>query len=235
MISRRDLLRAAGPASLGLVGVRAARAQARTRTAILFDSSLCLGCQACRVACQAQNGTGPAATFLRLPTTERGAYPRVAALTRRTACYHCGEAACVAICPVKATYKGPTGLTHVNVEQCIECGLCTKACPFGVPVLRANYPRAGMRRAFRCVGCESLVNAGQTPACVSTCIGGALRYGPRDQMVREAQARVAALRGSHPAASVYDAPELGGLNVLMILREAPAAYRLPARPQPAKA
>ncbi len=234
MISRRDLLRAAGPASLGLVGMRAARAQARQRMAILFDSSLCLGCQACRVACQAQNGTGPAATFLRLPTNERGTYPRVQALTRRAACLHCGDAACVAVCPVGATYKGPTGLTHVNVEQCIECGLCAKACPFGVPVLRAGYPRDRMRRAFRCVGCESLVNAGGVPACVSTCIGGALRYGPRDQLLREGQTRVAALRARHPGASVYDAPELGGLNVLMILREQPTTYRLPARPQPAR-
>lgn len=235
MISRRDLLRAAGPASLGLIGMKTARVQASQRMAILFDSSLCLGCQSCRVACQTQNGTGPAATFLRLPVAERGTYPRVQALTRRAACYHCGDAACVSVCPVKATYKGPTGLTHVNVEQCIECGLCVQACPFKVPTLRASYPRSGMRRAFRCVGCQSLVNAGQTPACVSTCIGGALRYGAREQLLREAKTRVLALRADHPAASVYDAPELGGLNVLMILREAPEAYGLPARPQPVKA
>jgi formate dehydrogenase iron-sulfur subunit len=159
----------------------------------------------------------------------------VQALTRRAACYHCGDAACVAVCPVKATYKGPTGLTHVNVEQCIECGLCVQACPFQVPTLRAGYPRSGMRRAFRCVGCESLVNAGQVPACVSTCIGGALRFGPREQLLRDARARVATLRATHPNASVYDAPELGGLNVLMVLREAPEAYGLPAKPQPVRA
>jgi hypothetical protein len=44
MISRRDLLRAAGPASLALIGMKTARAQASQRMAILFDSSLCLGC-----------------------------------------------------------------------------------------------------------------------------------------------------------------------------------------------
>ncbi len=235
MISRRSLLRTAAPAALGLVGMRASRAQARQRMAILFDSSLCLGCQACRVACQGQNSTGPAATFLRVPTTESGTYPRVAAATRRAACLHCGEAACVSVCPAKATYKGPTGLTHVNVEQCIECGLCVKACPFGVPVLRAGYPKAGMRRAFRCVGCENLVNAGGTPACISTCIGGALSYGPREELLRQAAARAGALRAANPNASVYDSARLGGLNVLMVLRQPPAAYGLPEKPQPVKA
>lgn len=51
----------------------------------------------------------------------------------RTSCQHCENPACLAVCPVKAVYKGPFGEVLVDVKKYIGCQRCLAACPYGVP------------------------------------------------------------------------------------------------------
>lgn len=154
--------------------------------AILQDMSLCMECQACRVACQAQNGLPPEESFIRFRFREQGRYPNVTHHIARFSCHHCNEAACEEMCLTGATFKGETGLTHFDRDRCIGCGYCEAYCPFWIPELKGG-------KASRCGGCQDLVEAGKAPTCVSTCISGALSYGPRAEMLKKAQDRVAAL------------------------------------------
>lgn len=192
--------------------------------AILQDMSLCMECQSCRVACQTHNALPPAQAYNTVRAVDRGTYPNVHHHASRITCYHCADAACVKVCPTAATYKGESGLTHFNAHKCIGCGDCASACPFGVPKVEEKV-------AVRCVGCESLTEAGKPPVCADTCISGALSFGTREAMLAKAEKRVAALRGKWPNAQVYSPEGVGGTAVIWVLRDKPEVYGLPANPK----
>lgn len=195
-----------------------------TTYAILQDMSLCMECQACRIACQMQNNLEPDHAFVKFRFTEAGTYPSVTHHVARLCCFHCEEAACVQICPTGACYKGATGLTHFDADRCTGCAYCAECCPFEVPAVQGN-------RAFRCVGCEALTAGGKSPACVSTCMAGALSYGPREEMLARARERVSALKQLYPNAQVYSPEGVGHTNLIWALRDSPEAYGLPANPE----
>ncbi|MFZ5815564.1 MAG: 4Fe-4S dicluster domain-containing protein [Bacillota bacterium] len=194
-----------------------------TTYAILQDMSLCIECQACRVACQMQNQLAPAEAFIRYRFAESGTYPRVAYHVARLTCFHCQDAPCVDACPTYATYKARTKLTHHDPEQCSSCGRCAEACPFGHPVLHNG-------KMLRCTGCPEFTKKGKEPACVGTCITGALSFGPRQEMLARAERRVRALKGRYPDAQVYSPEGVGGTGLIWVLRERPEVYGLPAAP-----
>ncbi len=191
--------------------------------AILQDTSLCIECQACRVACQLQNQLPPDVSYARFQFRESGVFPEVSHHVARLTCQHCADAACVAICPTGAVYKGEEGLTHFDPARCSGCGYCAEVCPFAVPTVKAD-------QAVRCAGCPALTADGQPPACVQTCLAGALSYGPRAQQLLRAEQRVAALRRRWPNANVYSPGGVGGTHLIWVLRDSPEAYGLPADP-----
>lgn len=195
--------------------------------AILQDMSLCMECQSCRVACQMHAGLPPAQAYSTVRAVDRGSYPNVQHHALRTTCYHCGDAACVKVCPTAATYKGESGLTHFTPAKCIGCGDCAEACPFHVP-------RLEQQKAVRCTGCQPLTAAGKPPVCVATCITGALDYGTREAMLTKAEKRVGALKGAWPNAQVYSPEGVGGTALIWVLRDRPEVYGLPADPQVAE-
>lgn len=192
-------------------------------TAILQDTSLCIECQACRVACQMQNQLPADVSYTKFVFRESGTFPKVTHHVVRMTCQHCTEAACVAVCPTGAVTKGSTGLTAFDPARCSGCAYCAQVCPFSVPTVPEN-------RAVRCVGCPSLTENGQPPACVQTCLAGALGYGPRAEMLKKAEQRVAALKARWPHANVYSPQGVGGTGVIWVLRDRPEAYGLPVSP-----
>lgn len=193
-------------------------------SAILQDMSLCMECHSCRVACQMQNGLSPERTFASIKSTDLGTYPNVAHHAIRLACEHCADAACVTSCPVTASYKGDSGLTHYNPDICIGCGNCVDECPFQVPTL-VNH------RTFRCNGCESLTESGKPPVCADTCISGAISYGKREDQLAKAEKRVAALKKAWPNAQVYSPAGVKGTGLIWVLRDKPEVYGLPVAPR----
>lgn len=120
---------------------------------MLIDTTRCIGCRACQVACKA---------FHNLPAektgffTKEGGYQNPPALSAKNLCVvsfneleandgevkwifakrqcmHCDEPACVAACPVTALHKTPEGPVTYDVKKCMGCRYCVWACPFGVP------------------------------------------------------------------------------------------------------
>ena len=190
-----------------------------TQMGFMVDLERCVGCNSCAVACKAENNTRPEAR----PGTEAGAadrfrgtveYRRVIAttvdrlreddttsLTRRfvsTACNHCDEPSCMAVCPGRAIYKDHhTGVVLINHTMCLGCRSCQFACPFN----GAQFN--GMSgRAQKCTFCQHrLAKDGVEPACVATCTSKALRY----TNVRAAEDVV-----DGEFISTYDGPEAPG-------------------------
>ena len=217
--------------------------------AILYDSSKCTACRGCQVACKSWNEHEAEETTnrgsyenpeelspetwvkMRFIETER-ADGKFAWLFARRACMHCTDASCAIVCPTGAILKTDEGFVHIDQEWCIGCGNCVQACPFNVP--HKDHHHTGT--AMKCTGCTSTglnrQDAGLAPACVTTCPTGALKFGDRDQLIEEANQRIADLKAKGLSnATLYGKNELGGLHVLYVLDDTPKAYGLPESPQ----
>ena len=216
--------------------------------AILYDSSKCTACRGCQVACKSWNEHEAE------ETTNRGSYEnpeelspetwvkmrfieteregKFAWLFARRACMHCTDASCSIVCPTGAILKTDEGFVHIDQEWCIGCGNCVQACPFDVP--HKDHHHTGT--AMKCTGCTSTglnrQDEGLAPACVTTCPTSALKFGERDQLLSEANQRIADLKAKGLSnATLYGKNELGGLHVLYVLEDIPEAYGLPESPQ----
>jgi len=219
--------------------------------AMLIDTSKCTACRGCQVACKQwndlpaekthnwgsyQNPPGLSANTWKLVTFhEVEKDDQVKWLFLPMQCLHCTQASCVSVCPTGAArHLGEFVLIDEN--QCIGCGYCVQACPFGVPHSIPGIDDHHKGTARKCIFCIDRVSNGLLPACAKTCPAGAYKFGERDEMVALGKARVGTLRNNgHPNASLYGENELGGLHVLLVLTEAPSLYGLPEAPRYATA
>lgn len=145
--------------------------------ACLVDTTRCIGCRACQVACKQWNdlpaeathcgGTGdgyenpPALsdkTYTRITFHEildhSGRLQRCVFVKRQ--CMHCRRPSCVSACPVAALekvkdeYGNPTGPVVYHGSKCMGCRYCMMACPFDVPTLQWDRPVAYVRKCTFC-------------------------------------------------------------------------------------
>ena len=100
------------------------------RYGMLINTKKCIGCYACRVACQRQNDLLPNEDFIRYEEKETGTYPAVRVETVPLQCMHCEDAPCAAVCPTGAAYIGTDGIVQVDHGRCIGCKYCMAACPY---------------------------------------------------------------------------------------------------------
>ncbi len=111
-----------------------------TRWGLTIDLDKCTGCQACVVACHAENNVpvvgeeetayGRSAHWLRIERYWEGEYPNVKAKFMPVMCQQCEEAPCEAVCPVYATYHSDEGLNGQIYNRCIGTRFCGSACPY---------------------------------------------------------------------------------------------------------
>lgn len=112
------------------------------RWAMVVDLDRCTGCQACVIACAAENnipvvGEDEAAYgrwlhWIRIERYWEGEYPNVKARFMPVMCKQCGEAPCEPVCPVFATYHNDEGLNTQIYNRCIGTRYCASACPYKV-------------------------------------------------------------------------------------------------------
>jgi molybdopterin-containing oxidoreductase family iron-sulfur binding subunit len=114
--------------------------KAKIQWGMVIDLDLCIGCQACTVACKQENNVsfvsqeqakmGRAIQWNQLiPTVlEELHHIKVRYLPRL--CNHCSNPPCVNVCPVEATYQNPEGLVGQIYSRCIGCRYCTVGCPY---------------------------------------------------------------------------------------------------------
>ncbi|MBN1566572.1 MAG: 4Fe-4S dicluster domain-containing protein [Acidobacteria bacterium] len=138
-----------------------------------FDTDRCVQCHACEVACKSWNGIEPGIRWRRVLDAWSGQFPNVENQTISYSCMHCEKPACIAVCPKQAISKrAEDGIVVVDQNKCIGCRSCSAACPFHIP----QYGRTGLMQ--KCDLCVERLASNKPPACVATCPGEALKYGP---------------------------------------------------------
>jgi anaerobic dimethyl sulfoxide reductase subunit B (iron-sulfur subunit) len=144
-----------------------------------INAGRCVQCQACEVACKATNSIELGPKWRRVATHWEGRFPDVTNIAASKACMHCAKPSCIDACPVEAISKrAEDGIVVVDQEKCISCKSCGSACPYGAP----QYGKSGKMQ--KCILCYSRIEKGKQPACVSTCPGEALGFGPIDELVK---------------------------------------------------
>jgi len=218
--------------------------QAETVTK-LVDTTTCIGCKACEVACQQWNDLPPETTvqfgtyqtlpeltpnfwnLIRFTETEVNNAP--AWLMRKDQCMHCAEPGCLLACPApNAIVQYSNGIVDFNQEHCIGCGYCITGCPFNIPKLSKKTGRV-----YKCTLCVDRVSVGLEPACIKACPTGCLQFGTKPQMLELAQRRVDQLKANGFAhAVVYDPPGVGGTGVVTVVAHGDrlGEYGLPENP-----
>jgi formate dehydrogenase beta subunit len=213
----------------------------------LVDTSTCIGCKACEVACQEWNdlkavGTVNLGDYQTLKTLdaefwnlirfdEREVDGGIKWLMRKDQCMHCADPGCLEACPAPgAIVQYANGIVDVNPAQCIGCAYCETGCPFDVPRFSAKTGKMA-----KCTLCVDRVSVGLEPACIKACPTGCLHFGTKDDMVALGKARVEQLKANGYAnAALYDPPGVGGTGVLSVLAfgDHPEWYgSLPANPR----
>jgi len=200
-----------------------ARASSGDEYAKLVDSSKCIGCLRCVSSCNRWNEL-PAENTFELTGRTFMVVNKKAPLRNRNMgrfvkwqCQHCREPACVRVCPTKAIRKFPEGAVVIMENECIACQSCHLACPFDVP--RLDFQMGVTRKCHLCYNRYTgtayhgkVARTWSKPSCVGNCPVSALDFGPRDRMIRKAEARIREVGGY-----LHGITEAGGTNVLTIL------------------
>jgi Fe-S-cluster-containing dehydrogenase component len=176
-----------------------------------LNLSRCVGCRKCVYACVGENNQSrnPQIQYIRvlkMPNDgsfdpERGnvnyddkSTPQPGFFYMPVACHQCRNPACVKVCPVKATWQEPDGITVIDYNWCIGCRYCEAACPYfarrfnwaepSIPSDQINPDMSylGNRPRHRgvmekCHFCLQRTRAGRYPACVEVCPTGSRKFG----------------------------------------------------------
>jgi formate dehydrogenase iron-sulfur subunit len=220
------------------------------------DTTLCIGCKACEVACKEWNNlpadnlgmTGQSydntgrlgahtwrhVTFLEQDARATSMPPFQSNwLMMSDVCKHCDPAPCLEACPTGALFRTEFDTVVVQQDICNGCGYCVPACPFGVVELAKEDGKA-----HKCTLCYDRLKGGLEPACAKSCPTDSIQFGPVEELQRRAEARVTDLHEKgQPKAYLYGTPGAPGigkglhhLNAFFLLTERPELYNLPPAP-----
>ncbi|HEY7392943.1 MAG TPA: 4Fe-4S dicluster domain-containing protein [Bryobacteraceae bacterium] len=225
-----------------------------TVTGFLTDSTLCIGCKACEVACKEWNGlsqdgfnwsgnsydnTGALghSTWRHVKFVEGQLEPGFGGNSgdhlswefSSDVCKHCENAGCLEACPTGAIVRTEFGGVFVQPDVCNGCGYCVVSCPFGVVQRNAEDGRA-----FKCTFCYDRQKVGLKPACAQACPTESIKFGSLDQLRVNAVERMKELKSRGiDDAQVYDPQysSVEGIHAFFILRGDPRQYNLPPNPE----
>jgi len=165
------------------------------RQGMVIDLERCIGCHACEVACEFENGTPPGIAWTRVFMREDGGFPDTRRFFMPTLCMHCKHPACVEVCPTGASYQREDGVVLVDHDKCIGCKACMIACPYdaryfdeggdypGMPAL-TERPGGESNKLIgtveKCTFCVHRLEKGEEPVCVIVCPTVARVFGDLD-------------------------------------------------------
>jgi len=214
------------------------------------DTTVCIGCKACEVACKNWN---------QLPSTHGGvsemsgdSYDNTRKLDgthwrhvkfieqfdgpyngrwlmMSDVCKHCVKAGCIEVCPTGAIIRTEFDTVVIQSNACNGCRDCIAACPFGV-----IYINPVSHTAQKCTLCYDRLQGGMEPACSKACPTKSIQFGTIRELRQRAQTRVEQLHQTgENRAYLYGADEkmLGGLNSFYLLVDKPEVYGLPPDPK----
>jgi formate dehydrogenase iron-sulfur subunit len=214
------------------------------------DTSICIGCKACEVACKEWNQlSGDAPAFLADSYDNTGKLdaenwrhvkfiePEARLLASTTVgngqawlmmsdvCKHCAQASCAEVCPTNAIVRTEFDTVFIQQDVCNGCRNCISACPYGVIGFSEE---TGTAR--KCTLCYDRLQHGMTPACAQACPTQSIQFGNLSDLHSAADKRLAQLQDSGvTGAQLYgrDTSVYGGLNAFFLLTDKPETYGLP--------
>ncbi|MCO6007852.1 4Fe-4S dicluster domain-containing protein [Actinoallomurus purpureus] len=222
------------------------------RRGFFTDTSVCIGCKACEVACKEWNavpddgfaltgmsydntGALGASTWRHVAFVEQTRPHQVGDgvdtrwLMASDVCKHCTHAACLDVCPTGALIRTEFGTVVVQEDICNGCAYCVSACPYGVIDRREDDGRA-----WKCTLCYDRIGDGLEPACAKACPTDSIQYGPLDELRERASARLNTLHEEGVTeARLYgedDSDGVGGAGAFFLLLDEPEVYGLPPDP-----
>ena len=215
----------------------------------LIDTTTCIGCKACEVACVEWNDmpfqpTMFDNTYQTMPDTHWNYWNLIKFnevssddgsfqwLMRKHQCMHCADPGCLTACPADgAIVQYSNGIVDFEEANCIGCQFCVSGCPFNVPKFNPST-----KKVYKCTLCSDRVGQGLEPACIKSCPTGCLQFGTKEDMLQLANRRVLQLQqhAGFKDAGVYDPSTIGGTSVVYVLHDAnnPEKYGgLPKNPR----
>jgi formate dehydrogenase iron-sulfur subunit len=212
------------------------------------DTSVCIGCKACEVACKEWNQLqGNEATFLadsfdntgqldaqnwrhvkfveHVPDQSATAGNGTAWLMMSDVCKHCNQASCMEVCPTGAIIRTEFNTVFIQQDVCNGCRNCISACPYGVIGMNQQTGTA-----HKCTLCYDRLQGGLEPACAKACPTQSIQFGPLADLQKAADVRLATLHSQGATqAQLYgrDDTVYGGLNAFFLLMDKPETYGLP--------
>lgn len=215
------------------------------------DTTICIGCKACEVACNEWNqlpaihGGQNTLSGDSYDNTRRldGTHWRHVKfieqfegaqrnngrwLLMSDVCKHCVQAGCLEVCPTGAIIRTEFDTVVIQSDACNGCRYCITACPFDVIEINPVT-----NTAQKCTLCYDRLQVGLTPACAQACPTASIQFGPVRELRQRADARVQQLQGLGVRdARIYgDESMLGGLNSFFLIVDKPEVYGLPSNPQ----
>jgi formate dehydrogenase iron-sulfur subunit len=217
------------------------------------DTTVCIGCKACEVACKEWNllpARGDGGAHLEMSGQSYDNTLRLSGDTWRhvkfieqfpqpyegrwlmmsDVCKHCVQAPCLEVCPTGAIIRTEFDTVVIQSDTCNGCRDCIGACPFGV--IDLNHVSG---TAQKCTLCYDRISVGHEPACSKACPTDSIQFGPIAELRQRAADRVVQLREQgETGAYLYGAdPQgpLGGLNAFFLLVDEPEVYGLPREPR----
>jgi Fe-S-cluster-containing hydrogenase component 2 len=129
---------------------------------IRINAAKCTACKACELACSftKEGAFAPALSCIHvMQIHELG-------MNVPVVCVNCADAPCIAACPTGAAFRDMSvPAVRINEQDCVGCGDCVRACPFGAADMNEEKGVATM-----CDLCDGM------PVCVNHCIYGALGF-----------------------------------------------------------
>ncbi len=215
------------------------------RMGFFTDTSVCIGCKACEVACKEWNGVpeNPFAwtgeSYDNTSSLGANSWRHVAFIEKPAdnfewlmssdVCKHCTTAACLDVCPTGALFKTEFETVVVQEDVCNGCGYCVPACPYGVIDRRESDGRA-----WKCTLCYDRLKVGEEPACAKACPTDSINFGTLEAMTAMAADRLdVVVAAGRAGAQLYgDGPSGGvdGAGSVFLLLDDPEVYGLPPDP-----
>src|SRR6266702_974432 len=226
-----------------------------TAKGFFTDTTVCIGCKACEVACKEWNqlpddgmfftgmsydntvdlgaSTWRHVSFIERPVPLGGQITGAGDfswLLMSDVCKHCERAGCLENCPTGAIVRTEFDTVYVQPDVCNGCGYCIVGCPFGVIDRREEDGRA-----WKCTLCYDRLKDGEEPACAKACPTDSIQFGDLDELRERAKKRVETLHArGETAAYLYGVDEdtsVGDLNAFFLLMDRPSVYNLPEKPK----
>ena len=190
---------------------------------MLYDTTKCIGCKACVVACHEANDLPPDNRdnpLHDMPTDLNDRTKNIIKLYKgdeqrsyvKQQCMHCIDPACAAACMIGSFQKREYGIVTWDPNRCIGCRYCQMACPYHIP--KFEWDEAAPR-IIKCELCNHRIAEGKEPACCDVCPRGAVIYGTHKELLAEAKQRLADNPDRY-VPKIYGEHDGGGTQVLYL-------------------